>query len=241
MKRDSMTRREFLRRGLVGLSAAAVWRPGGRGVRRVGAEVKGRSATADMRSDLSQVQVSTAPYFSVSPSSSVPFVLSAHEYATVAAMATLIVPTDHDPGAKEANVVGYIDRLVNTDSAKRQQYTAGVHWMDEASGKLFGRGRQFADLDPEQQLQVLQAAEATLDMRLRPVTSLWGRAWRKVQKTYDDFFGLGEGAKFFRFVRDDTMAGFYTNPLSWGMLGYTGPPQPRGYPHHTDCPPQARR
>jgi hypothetical protein len=156
-------------------------------------------------------------------------------------MAALIVPTDRDPGAKEANVAGYIDRKVSRDRIARQDYTDGVIWIDKASAKLFGRGRRFVDLAPVDQLEVLQAAEATLDMRLRPVASLWARAWRKVQKTYDDFFGLGGGARFFRFVREDTMAGFYTNPVSWSMLGYIGPPQPRGYPLHDDCPPQARR
>jgi len=241
MKRNRMTRREFLRRGLIGLSAVAAWRPGGRGVGRASAEGQASSEAVGMRGDLSQKEVASVPHSAVSSPSAAPLALSAHEYASVAAMATLIVPTDHDPGAKEANTAGYIDRLVNSNSVKRQEYTVGVQWMDKASGKLFGRGRSFVDLDSGQQLQVLQAAEATLDMRLRPVTSLWGRAWRKVQKTYDDFFGLGGGAKFFRFVSDDTMAGFYTNPLSWSMLGYIGPPQPRGYPHHTDCPPQARR
>jgi gluconate 2-dehydrogenase gamma chain len=245
MKRESMTRREFLRRGLVGLSAVAVWRPGRRSVQRISGDEKGRLEDAEIRSDLSQEQVAATPHSSVSPSIVSPsagsLVLSVHEYATVAAMATLIVPTDHDPGAKEADVAGYIDRLVSGNGVKRQEYTDGVRWMDEASGNLFGRGRSFVDLSPQEQLQVLQAAEATLDMRLRPVTSFFGRAWRKVQKTYDDLFGLGGGAKFFRFVREDTMAGFYTNPLSWSMLGYIGPPQPRGYPHHDDCPPQARR
>jgi hypothetical protein len=138
-------------------------------------------------------------------------------------------------------VAGYVDRKVSRDAAERKRYADGVRWMDGASGKLFGRGKWFIDLSPAEQTAVLTAAEETLNMRLRPVTSLWARAWRKVQKTYDDLLGLGAGAAFFRFVREDTLAGFYTNPISWNMLGYIGPPQPRGYPHYEDCPPQARR
>jgi len=168
-------------------------------------------------------------------------VLSPHEYATVAAIAAIIVPTDDDPGATEAGVADYIDRKVSKDATLRWRYVEGVRWIDKASAKLFGRGKRFIDLSPEQQIEVLKAAETTLQMRLRPVTSLWERAWRKVQKVYDDLFGLGEGVTFFRVVREDTMEGFYTNPISWNMLGYIGPPQPRGYPHYEDCPPQARR
>ena len=231
MKLDRISRREFLRQTMMGLAAIVAWRPG-RWTRRQGdKETRGSSP---------RHLVSPSPRLSVSPSQ-VPRALSPHEYVTVAAIATLIVPTDHDPGATEADVVGYIDRKVSRDAALRQRYAEGVRWIDKASAKLFGRGKRFIDLSSEQQIEVLKAAEATLQMRLRPVTSLWGRAWRKAQKIYDDLFGLGQGATFFRFVREDTMAGFYTNPISWAMLGYIGPPQPRGYPHYEDCPPQARR
>jgi hypothetical protein len=151
------------------------------------------------------------------------------------------VPTDQDPGATEADVAGYVDRKASADAAHRQLYAEGVRWIDEASAKLFGKGKRFLDLSLEKQTEVLEAAEETLNMRLRPVTAIWARAWRKVQKTYDDFFGLGAGSRFFRFVREDTLAGFYTSPVSWAMLAYAGPPQPRGYPHYEDCPVQARR
>ena len=240
MRRERITRREFLRRGLVSLLAIAAWRPAGRfgyttgkGTRRLG-DKETRGLSPDHL-------VSPSPHPQVSPSPAPLLALSPHEYVAVAAIAALIVPTDHNPGATEANVAGYIDRKVSRDAAERQRYANGVRWMDEASGKLFGRGKWFIDLSPAEQTAVLTAAEETLNMRLRPVTSLWARAWRKVQKTYDDLFGLGAGAAFFRFVREDTLAGFYTNPISWNMLGYIGPPQPRGYPHYEDCPPQARR
>lgn len=240
MRRERITRREFLRRGLVSLTAFAAWRPAGRfgyttgkGTRRLG-DKETRGLSPDHL-------VSPSPHPQVSPSPAPLLALSPHEYVTVAAIAALIVPTDHNPGATEANVAGYIDRKVSRDAAERQRYANGVRWIDEASGKHFGRKQCFIDLSAEQRTEVLKATEATLDMRLRPVTSLWARAWRKVQKTYDDLFGLGAGAAFFRFVREDTLAGFYTNPISWNMLGYIGPPQPRGYPHYEDCPPQARR
>ena len=231
MRRELLTRREFLRRAFLGLSAVAIWRPSAAG--RPEPSERARSETALPSSRLVRLP-SSAP-------SSGPLVFSQHELATVAAIAAIIVPTDDDPGATEADVAGYIDRLVSRNAAKRAQYTVGLPWIDQASAKLFGRGKRFVDLSPAQQTETLQAAEATLDMRLRPAGSLWQRAWRKVQKTYDDVFGLGEEARFFRFVREDTLAGFYTHPISWNMLGYIGPPQPRGYPNYEDCPPQERR
>jgi hypothetical protein len=167
--------------------------------------------------------------------------LSGHEFATVATIAAIIVPTDRDPGATEANVAGFIDRKAVLDPAVLQEYRVGVSWIDGASAKLHGRGRRFIDLSDDERLQLLHAAEETLAMRLRPVASLVARVWRKVQKTYDDMFGLGGNSRFFRIIREDTLAGFYTSPVSWAMLDYIGPPQPRGYPHYEDCPPRDRR
>jgi len=240
MIQNRITRREFLRRGLLGLSAVAAWRPAKRLGQATGKTIGGHGETGTREVSLDH-PVSSSTDLRASPSAALRSALSEHEHATVAAIAAIIVPTDDDPGATEADIAGYVDRKLSVDAAERQRYAEGVRWMDGASGKLFGNGARFVDLNLGQQTEVLRAAEETLNMRLRPVTSIWGRAWRKVQKTYDDLFGLGEGAKFFRFVREDTMAGFYTNPISWSMLAYIGPPQPRGYPHYEDCPPQARR
>ena len=239
MTQNRITRREFLRRGLLGLSVVAGWRPANRLGQTTGKTIGGRDEK-ETRGLSADHPVSSSPNLRASPSATVRLALSEHEHATVAAIAAIIVPTDNDPGATEADVAGYMDRKVSVDAAERKRYAEGVRWMDEASGKLFGRGMRFVDLNLEQQTEVLQAAEETLNMRLRPVTTLWARGWRKVQKTYDDLFGLGAGASFFRLVREDTMAGFYTNPVSWSVLAYIGPPQPRGYPHYEDCPVQAR-
>jgi hypothetical protein len=240
MTQNRITRREFLRRGLLGLSVVAGWRPANRWGQTTGKAIGGHGEEDTGDLTLYHPPASTSDLQAV-PSAAVRLALSEHEHATVAAIAAIIVPTDDDPGATEADVAGYVDRKVSQDAVERQRYVEGVRWIDGASGKLFGSGKRFVDLSLAQQTAVLQAAEETLNMRLRPVTTLWARAWRKVQKTYDDLFGLGAGASFFRFVREDTLAGFYTNPVSWSMLAYAGPPQPRGYPHYEDCPVQARR
>ena len=245
MKNDGITRRQFLRRGLLGLTVMAGWRPS-RVLGRTKAKVTVGSLDQENAVPVPDQRGMHSSYGSVSgpPISGAPMQLAAltlHEATTVAAIAAIIVPTDQYPGAAEANVVGYIDRKLSGRAAERQSYQDGVRWIDGASAKIFGRGRRFIDLSPEQRIEVLQVAEETLNMRLRIVASLWERVWRRVQRIYDDIFGLGEGTAFFRLVREDTLAGFYSNPVSWGMLGYVGPPQPRGYLHYEDCPPQARR
>jgi len=231
VRHELLNRRQFLRRALFGLSALAVWR----------LFAPGRAEPSARLPSRSDVPSGGAARVASSPAAAAPLAFSEHELATVAAIASIIVPTDDDPGATEADVAGYVDRLVSLNATKKAQYREGLPWIDGASAKLFGRGKRFIDLTQVQQTEVLRAAEATLEMRLRPVGSLWQRAWRKAQKTYDDVFGLGEEVRFIRYVREDTLAGFYTNPISWNMLGYIGPPQPRGYPHYEDCPPQERR
>lgn len=235
---DALTRREFLRRAGIALSTLAVWRADAHVSTAQAASSVSDNRVVDQGKQRQRLGSLALESKGVNGDR---LALSSHEYATVAAIAAIIVPTDQDPGATEADVAGYIDRLASASAAKQTQIADGVIWIDRASSKVFGRGRRFVDLTLDEQARVLKAAEATLEMRLRPVTGLWSRAWRKVQKTYDDLFGLGEGVRFFRYVREDTLAGFYTNPISWSMLGYIGPPQPRGYPHYEDCPPQDRR
>ena len=48
-------------------------------------------------------------------------VLSQHERATIEAAAARIVPSDKDPGAREAGVIDYIEGLLATDCRRRQR------------------------------------------------------------------------------------------------------------------------
>jgi len=68
-------------------------------------------------------------------------VLSPHEYATVAVIAALIVPTVEDPGATEADVAGYIDRKISADAVLRQHYARerGVDYVVISQRKLRSR------------------------------------------------------------------------------------------------------
>ncbi len=104
-----------------------------------------------------------------------------HQWRTVEAATARIIPTDHDPGAREANVVGFIDRyLCGIDyvyanpqgsgflrlegkpaeawskriAQVQARYQEGLKRLDQLSAGRFGS--VFADLAEEQQDSVLR-------------------------------------------------------------------------------------
>jgi gluconate 2-dehydrogenase gamma chain len=80
----------------------------------------------------------------------------------VEAMAAQIVPTDETPGAREARVVAFIDRVLTTfDSDRQSDYTQGLEALSAKTRELFGGARTFSSLRDEQQIQVLEAIETT--------------------------------------------------------------------------------
>jgi gluconate 2-dehydrogenase gamma chain len=114
------------------------------------------------------------------------------------------VPRDDYPGAKDAGVVGFIDRKLAGPfgSFFIGRYEAGLKQIDQFSRQRFDR--EFASLHPDQQSELLHAI---------------------ADKTYgadiDDFLGL---------VLQDTFEGYYGSPedggnrdgASWKMIGFGG-------------------
>ena len=147
------------------------------------------------------------------------------ESALVAALASLIVPSDElGPGAREADVVTALDRLLSRSVPRRALYAKGLLGCDEWARREHGRA--FVALTPERQLALLRqlddictrwpGAGSRMD-QLRRRVILRYRAWRC------PFFELLP-----RLVRD-VLDAFYTSPVSWEWLGYDGPPMPQGY------------
>jgi gluconate 2-dehydrogenase gamma chain len=150
-----------------------------------------------------------------------------HQYALVAILAAIIIPSDDDPGATEAGVVDYIDRSV-ADSEKRQRmYTKGLKWIDDLSQEEYGT--DFLTLDIEEQINLLRRIDESATMRQRPASGFMERVDRKIDKIWDDQFGIGKNSVFFRTIHRDVIFGFYSSPISWQPIGYFGPPQPVGY------------
>jgi len=80
----------------------------------------------------------------------------------VAAVAARIIPSDDGPGAAEAGAVYFIDRALKTFASDQQPaYRDGLADLKERCGKLFPGATSFADLTPNQQVQLLRSIETT--------------------------------------------------------------------------------
>jgi hypothetical protein len=169
-----------------------------------------------------------------SPGSSTRF-FSEHQYALVATLAALIVPTDEDPGATEAGVVDYIDELVAQSEREQPTYVDGLAWLDEFSQEK--QDKDFLSLDVREQIDLLRSAYEADAMRNRSISGFLERVDRKIEKIWDDVFGVGNvPRRFLRQIRRDVFFGYYSNPIGWKVVGYYGPPQPVGYPDYAEPP-----
>lgn len=80
---------------------------------------------------------------------------SSFEYAVVAAASERILPRDEDPGAQDANVPVYIDRMLQTPelTQMRRDFLQGVSALERRSNSMFKKG--FAQATAEQQDELL--------------------------------------------------------------------------------------
>jgi gluconate 2-dehydrogenase gamma chain len=120
---------------------------------------------------------------------------SDEEATLVEAVAEQIIPADQDAGARDANVVRYIDRQLATVFAKHQDiYRSGITGVQQTSNIMFAA--DFASLEWTQQTEVLQALESG---------DAEGSVWETVSSQ-----------SFFELIRDHTMQGFYGSPRHGG-------------------------
>ena len=175
-------------------------------------------------------------------------VLSDHERAVIEAAAARIVPSDEDPGAREAGVIDYIEGLlatddVDTDISPREK----KEYANFLLGSMGGRAEE---------------QQATL-FKLNGLGSRHRHAYCGGVVELDrlaaelrpgaDFCGL-DGAEqdqvltvlderkdpFFTLLVAHTMEGFYGHPrhggnkdrAGWQVLGYPGP----SFPHGNESP-----
>jgi len=144
-----------------------------------------------------------------------PAVLSAAQWRALDAMTARILPTDQQPGAREAGCASFIDKaLANEDAAARPLYEAGLAGLD-AAGRA-GHGQPFAALPAAAQDALLAALEAG-------TAPGWPDA-------------AGPSPVFFETVRVHTLIGFLSHPkyggnrgfAGWRVAGYPGPRHHRG-------------
>jgi hypothetical protein len=135
----------------------------------------------------------------------------------------LLIPTDGDPGAKELRIAVGIDVNFLKSADRLALYRVGLRWLDEAGRKLYDK--QFLALSLPQQEEILRIADRIAE---RP------RSERPDREEALDPSGVGW--RFFQRVRLDAFALFYNHPSGWKMVGFSGPPQPRGHLDYADPP-----
>lgn len=156
--------------------------------------------------------------------------LTSTESALLGAVAALIVPSDeHGPGAKEADVVGTLDRLVAGSPWRQSLYGPGLLGFDEWAVRE--HGQVFTELPAEQQRALLAWAEQMCSWG-RQRTSLPAKVARKVVFMYQTW--RCPVLELFPELVKDVVGAFYISPVAWQWLGYDGPPLPLGYPDLLD-------
>jgi len=134
---------------------------------------------------------------------------SQEEARTVDAICEQIIPADLTPGARQAQVVNYIDIQLTRAFKKYQQvYREGIAAVDRASREKFGQC--FVKLSADQQVAVLKHVE---DKSKTFFTLI-------LTHTRQGFYG-------------DPRHGGNRNMISWKMLGLPFPPL-RGRQHYDE-------
>jgi hypothetical protein len=159
-----------------------------------------------------------------------------HQYALTATIAALIVPADDSPGATEAGVVDAIDRMLAAAPEMQDTYKKGLRWIDTLSQERYGADSDFLKLKSSEQIDLLRIIDRSNLIHRRQGSTFWEKVDIKLGIIWDELFGLGRAARFFRQIHRDTITAFYSSEVSWKAIGFYGPPQPEGYPDFMDPP-----
>ena len=172
-----------------------------------------------------------------------------HQWETIEAATARIIPTDHDPGAREAGVTRFIDLFLSgiryvfaaadgsgflkiegkaedawreRTAAMQETYRAGIQELDEIANRRFGGVfKSLADNDQDEVLVEISGLP-----RPEPVPIGKGRpSGTFLQGAFD------EGMGFFQALVLHTRQGFYGDPayggnkgrVGWQVIGFPGP------------------
>jgi hypothetical protein len=128
--------------------------------------------------------------------------LSPHQDATVAAMAELIIPATDTPGAKEARVNEFIDRILADwfSDEERSRFLTGLAGVDARMQNLFQK--DFVDATPAQQAEILRALGEELAQANAALTNS-PRGYRGSAPEPED--------NFYFIFRQLTLTGYFTS------------------------------
>lgn len=185
----------------------------------------------------------------IDPDSDERLFFTEHEWLTVEALSARIIPTDHDPGAKEARVVVFIDRYLSgtdyifaaadgsgflrltgkfADAWRARQndmqrtYREGLRALDASALEHFDA--PFVELSEERQDRAIETFSgapkpAGVNLDTREAVTTF------LQGSFD------QGLDFFSAVCLHTRQGFYCDPVyggnkdrvGWKTIGFPGP------------------
>ena len=175
---------------------------------------------------------------------------TSHQAAVVEAATARIAPGPADdpaeaghPGAREADVTGYIDSMLGAlgalDSAAPPVYAGGPWSNRHTSGpNLMAR---FTELDPVARIawrRRLQAWQQQYRQGIANLDKLAGGDFTKASAAVQDKILAGSGASAFTpLLFEHTIEGLYAVPeyggnrglAAWKDIGFPGDIQPRGY------------
>ncbi len=135
--------------------------------------------------------------------------LDAHELATIAILADIIIPKDDVSGsATDAKVPEFIDFIVKDIASHQVPMRGGLKWLDMQCNKRYNN--PFSSCTAHQQMEMVDEI-----------------AWPEKAKP-----GMEQGVSFFNLMRDLTATGFYTSEIGIKDIGYAGnrPNQWNGVP-----------
>ncbi len=139
---------------------------------------------------------------------------TAEEFAVVAAAAERVLPRDEDPGAKDANVPLYIDRMLQSPDLRqmRDDFLAGTAALDRRCKRVHKTG--FATATAAQQDEIL--------------------------KLFKESRSDSGEAKYYETLVVLTLEGFLGDPsyggnkdrVGWALVGFGTSEPPQGYDGH---------
>jgi gluconate 2-dehydrogenase gamma chain len=119
-------------------------------------------------------------------------VLTAEAARDLDALTAQILPTDDLPGAREANIVRFIDQALAGFAGDRRVFIEqGLRDLAAEARRVHPQAESFADLTVAQQIELLHALEAS-------------------------------GSAFFEEVRQATLVGMFADPTYGGNAGKVG-------------------
>ena len=180
--RKQVNRRKAIKRVTLGLGTA------------VSFPIFNRQATAQGHHHTAAV-----PLVSESNPAYAPAFFNLLQYATVTELASLIIPTDGTPGAREAKVNEYIDMIVSEGPPSlKKLYRDGLDWLDKHCHSRYGKN--FVELSNERQVKILT----------------------EMSQIKNPSVNNPLPARFFKAIKEATIDGFYTSRVGLDELGYKG-------------------